>query len=800
MKLPSINKKILSIGLITLAILIIPIIKNSAILKTDIREARNSTKNEIKPAYDETKKKKSRRVKVKAEDLEFRGTFEEDVKKIIKKYPSEYKERIEQDIGFNFPTATGAISKIPETIKKTLAGSSTEKWEHAGPTGAGVVSTVDFHKNDHKNILIGTYASGLYKSSDFGNNWKKIIFPVNNINEVAIDPNNKNHYLVIANSIYVFESKNGGSEWEKIYTFNNTSITHKNSDLIWNDEKIFLRVDEQLLISENNGSKWKQYDLPKPADSELKFPVRNTKINISGSGLQIARFSKFSTELHYNYVYKTNNYGKSWEPIKADLEGFIYAFDISANGENMSFIKESKTNNDKTIFISKDNGVTWTEKPLVYEDTKKGTIKNFNLEIQDLIFDDKFSNKIYLFAYMGGIFESLDNGAIFKKGPKEFEVLNAISILSDISTLITPLDLRLNEMKNINIAGDDTKPDQTYLLLPTDQGLFTYESSTQKITTISENIYLGETGVVTTTSCPRVYAGLWHVGQMHINSNGNSIIDETYAEKSINTPGEDEGCSTALINDGSDYIVGEKRDEKKFMWVQDNIYKLFNEPKNFNLIKFHDGWWYLFGTNAANEKNILVRFDKNLTTYEILRESVDPIKAFHIEPNSGETNYWLLDGNSILWNSTDLKTWNKFKELKNKENFEIPYMSGTLWVDKNTIILNTANVWPGPAGVFISHDSGETWKKHFANSKGSNIIKDKKGNLYIGVYPRSKPENMMDKDATGVWQSIDNGKTWQLYKKGAEKSWISGLAIESTTNTLYASTEGESLLKIKLPK
>ena len=52
----------------------------------------------------------------------------------------------------------------------------------------------------------------------------------------------------------------------------------------------------------------------------------------------------------------------------------------------------------------------------------------------------------------------------------------------------------------------------------------------------------------------------------------------------------------------------------------------------------------------------------------------------------------------------------------------------------------------------------------------------------------------------GIWRSTDNGLTWKKYKTGIDKFWIAGLSIErSSCNTLYSSTLGSGLWKIKLP-
>ena len=484
-----------------------------------------------------------------------------------------------------------------------------------------------------------------------------------------------------------------------------------------------------------------------------------------------------------------------------------YLFDITEDGKDI--VLGMTSNKDGTAILARsiDKGKSWKYSNLKFAE-KGGDDGYFSSgDIQDVLIDDQNHNKVILFRYMSGIYESLDDSIFSNDFIEEYEVPSYPDYMDKSKTkLITPLDLRFGNAKIINIPGGGLVADQTLFLLPTDQGLFTYNNVFKNLKIISNNVYLGNTGIVTATSCPRIFSGFWHVGQQYIDPDNKAFIQQT-AEAYNVFQGEDLGCDTPVINNNGNYMSqGTNIDFVKSNWIWDNI----DLPWRF---QYYDGWWYAYGISSSNNyDSTLIRFNKELNKIDILTELQNGIKAFFIEKKNNGAIYWLLDESKILWKSTDLKGWINYKNLSNsKWQFaegisETIYTGADLFIDGDLVIISGNRGLEGSgysnnvySGLYISSNGGEDWNTFFPFALTSNVVRDKKGNLYVGLMPHDTvyPINW-EQNVYGVWRSKDNGVTWKIVGQGTEKSWVSGLAIVAKTNTLYASTKGESLLKIQL--
>lgn len=748
--------------------------------------------------------------------------------------PKEYREISDKLLVrlYPFPITNRYVSD--ETLTEHLK----PEWKNIGPRGTGVTPSVDYWKKDYNHLLLGTEGSGLYKSDNFGNSWGKIDnFPFNNINRVAIDPNDSKHYLVLANQVHLYESKDEGNSWDNIYIFDESAVNR--SDLIWNQDVIFVRANERIIISENNGDTW--------SDEYFTIFDHLSYVRIKPTGFGIARLLDNNT--FEESVAITDDYGKTWQDIltEEELGGTISAYYISDDGEDIYVLGYERVNRTVILAESSNNGGLWSYTEL----------EQLTFWPQDILVDEKDHDHIAIFIYMGGLYESFDGGNSFIKVNDEAEAYDIPQIKvidsQDEYHLLMPLDLKFGHMVEIDISPvsinnfqdkyiqriqlpeyeilekesfmiDDLNyfkklPDQekTIYLMPTDQGLFAYDNSSKELKNIAKNLYLADTGRVTVVpSCPRIYAGWWHVGNFMIDAN-NKIQGQNWGEEYGAAIGKDELCKTDVMFNGSGYYEdGTNSNDFELFSLIEKLDFSFHPTSN-DIGFFHSGWWYLIGWNNSTEKDTIVRFDLEDDIPEELNlpDSINSIADFYIEDSKDGVKYWLLDRDKILWLSDNLENWEIFKDLSEFTDpiFEDHYsliLQGTVtavygarMADSGHIDLqvNENKIWISGDGLFISNDNASTFNVFFPYSAVSNVVSDDLGRLFVGVTSSTVGQNFIqDDEMTGVYYSEDDGNSWDLLEEDTKKSLITGLAINNNTNTLYASTVGESLIMYDLSK
>jgi photosystem II stability/assembly factor-like uncharacterized protein len=714
--------------------------------------------------------------------------------------PKEIREKNEKKLVKLYPFLQVDDSIVDEIIRNKLEFVKPlfAKWQHIGLQGAGVITSVDYSKQNHDKLLLGTEASGLYLTSDFGNQWTKLVnFPFYHINRVGVDPLNDSHFLVLANGIYLYESTNNGNSWSLINTFD--EYEHYQSNLIWNENSILINVNEEAIISNDNGQTWNGHELPSLPSGLYRY----VRINPSGTGLTMGY------ELFDMILYTTQDFGVTWNPIlnQDDVNGLISAYDITDDGQTIMVAVYNHNTERITIWRSDDGGINWQTNELP---------DNLYLA-QDLIIDKDNHDHVALFLYMPGFFESFDGGQSFTSMENLVNTYDSI-LLSDVYAneylMTIPLDLRFSHMKAINKPLDN----KTLYLLPTDQGLFVYDNLTHEMKNIAKDLYLGDTGMVGVTSCPRIYAGLWHLGHFFIDENGTINARRTSEKYGAGTI-EGSGCDSPVLYENSYYPDGLHEDYlQKGLWLWNTISFRLQPGDTYT---YHDGWWYGYGGPLAGGSSVLARIDIDNEIYEEISFSIPAtyfrIRGFYIEENTGGANYWVLiqDSNSPsddlkLWKSTDLVNWTMFADLTSltdpiyTEFYEDYWESGSMLMtnyDNIFMHIEGSQIILGGNGLFVSNDSGQTWNEFFPFAKTSNIIEDESGRLFVGLSPHLiATKYLLGEDVTGLWYSYGDGNSWQLLEPDVSKSWITGLAYESVSRKLYASTKGETLLEFDFDK
>jgi len=254
---------------------------------------------------------------------------------------------------------------------------------------------------------------GVYKTTDGGKNWEKVLFVSEDAGfiDLVINPENPNILYAASwererkawdfkgsgKGSAIYKSVDGGENWEKINTGNNgfpdnegvgrigLEISASNPQIIYavldnqnrrpkKDSKK-LAVDKDLLssISKEGFLALSEEDINEYLDknnfpqqynaSEIKKQISNDEISPSAlvTYLQDANAALFDTPVIGLEIYRSNNAGKTWQKMNEDYIEGVY----NSYGYYFGQIRVSPTNPDKIytfgvpVIKSEDAGKTW---------------------------------------------------------------------------------------------------------------------------------------------------------------------------------------------------------------------------------------------------------------------------------------------------------------------------------------------------------------------------------------------------------------------------------------------------------
>lgn len=220
-----------------------------------------------------------------------------------------------------------------------------ESWNYLGLSEVGIISQIRVSPDNSQEILVGTMGlpfvknehRGLYKSSDGGISWQKILF-INDstgVIDLVMHPTNKN--ILYATS------------WNRIRN-------NKKSLVSGPDGKIFRSVD--------GGLQWEELTNGLPAG-----PVSRIGIDISKSNPNIL-YAAFTHPSTYNLegIYKSTNGGDTWQPLPI-YEPTLASLPRSLYGGFGWYFGKIRINPDNPddVFIlgvdmyrSQDGGLNWS--------------------------------------------------------------------------------------------------------------------------------------------------------------------------------------------------------------------------------------------------------------------------------------------------------------------------------------------------------------------------------------------------------------------------------------------------------
>lgn len=243
----------------------------------------------------------------------------------------------------------------------------------------------------------GTYGIGVLKSSDGGVTWTQSLIRSTSqlfaIQTLRFDPSNANNVYACATD-GLYRSTDAGTNWTKI--LNLTYVT----DVVINGTNLVASVGnlgntiKGIFKSTNNGTSWSQITSGLPASFQgfIKFGYVSSDANTIIASVGV------SETAGVNELYRSTDFGSTWTGLSSSTHTqwqYWCAHDVAINPSNTS----------KLVY----GGVKW------YNYTLPGTrtsITTGHDDLHDVQFDPSNSNNVYICGD-GGIYKSTNGGSSF---------------------------------------------------------------------------------------------------------------------------------------------------------------------------------------------------------------------------------------------------------------------------------------------------------------------------------------------------------------------------------------------------
>lgn len=247
-----------------------------------------------------------------------------------------------------------------------------------GPYGGTIRSLAINFNGD---IFCGTYFSGIFRSTDNGENWVNQNNGITNLNINVIKINSTN-MIFVGTENGIFRSTNNGESWIQI----NNGLSNFNIQAIsiGSNNHLFVGAGSKVFRSTNDGDSWID------ASNGLTTSTRIISLAANSDG-DIFASSDYNWTTFKGGVFRSTDNGESWNKLNDN-----YFLTLAINSNDLIF---AGTQNG--ILRSTDNGVNWV------------AINNGLTAYNILAITFNANQDIFIGTQYGtgGVFRSTDNGA-----------------------------------------------------------------------------------------------------------------------------------------------------------------------------------------------------------------------------------------------------------------------------------------------------------------------------------------------------------------------------------------------------
>ncbi|WP_084438826.1 WD40/YVTN/BNR-like repeat-containing protein [Algoriphagus mannitolivorans] len=680
-------------------------------------------------------------------------------------------------------------------VYKSTDGGQT--WEMMGLLHSHHIGQIQVHPTNPDIVWVGSMGSlysknkerGLYKTTDGGKSWKKVLFIDDNTGIIDIKVHPTNPDILLASSwerfrqahdfvgngkgSAIWRSEDGGNTWKKAiegfpqdefvgrigfdFAQSNPNVVYALLDNQGKSDKptpeprrrgnqqqeenpLTFESFKTMSLEEALGLDDKKLDgflrrnqfSTKYDAAEIKRQLKIGKItttqiaNYNGGAVD-ANAAMFGQPIKGAEVYRSEDAGKSWKLVsESDIRNLYNTY-----GYYFGEIRVSTSNPDELfvlgvpLLVSRDGGKNFS---------RTDSIGDPHSDHQAMWINPKDSKHILL-GNDGGLYRSYGGGAIWDHLNTQMPISQFYSIMVDNAT-------------PYNIYGGMQ-----------DNGVW-YGKSTNKPEDRWEPLMGGDGMVVAvdTRDNDVVYTGSQFGSYFRIN--------KKTGERRRITPGHDIGNAPNRWNWRTPAELSYHNQDIVYMGSQ-YVYQSLDQGNT---------WMTISPDLTKNKKSGNVPF----ATLTVVEES--PLEFGTIYAGTDDGNVWITRNNGGNWISLNagLPQDRWVSSISPSR-----YKEGRVYITLNGYRFDEFNTY-----VYMSEDYGKTWtsiKSNLPEESTNIIIEDQKfpNLLYLGT-------------DHGLYVSLDEGKNWNLFQGQIPNLAIYDMVIQPRENHLVVGTHGRSVYVIDL--
>ncbi len=686
-----------------------------------------------------------------------------------------------------------------------------------GPFG-GQGYTIRFSPDNSNKIIVTDSFAGIHISNDKGLTWEESIQGIDArtgksgdsvpVFVTTIDPNDpKRIWCGVKNAMGVFLSIDGGMTWQhkdnglpsgEDVEIRGLAVKPNDSKTIFaagDLEEIgpfmgaFQRTKGIVYKTTDGGENWTQVLSGGNLFKDIIIDPNNTNTVYIASGF----FDRHQLE-KLEGVYKSTDGGNTWTQINSGIRN-LYVSTLKFDPKNPNilwgttgmirqFVNDFE-NEDGSIIVSRDNGMTWTEakrgrnnggtqvySALGISPTNSSTIyaSGFGLFTKsidggmtwveagfgprgsnaghpiDITVDPNDDNTVFVDSYVGGVFKSTDGGQTWVSNAFGYSGAEtrgvAISPGGENIFATSRSGIFLSQDKGINwvpVGVGDVAFDELQALAPhpIDKNKILLGDSQNAMS----SIFLSNDGGMSWKTVFMLFKENFSQNPSSADLDGEiSFVDIKWAKSNPNTAYA--ACvKKSLFHDSVDSI-------------------------GWGIFKSSDG-----GMTWANKQNGIPGF-KNTWSLDV-------------DPNNENIIYAATNDTGIIKSTDGGENWIQINNgLQGINSFH----SVSICPANTQVILAGSS----DGRIFRSSDAGATWQTGSSDIRpGDNIVS-------IVFNPTVAPQAFAASDFTGFYISNDAGLTWQQFNDGLSMREVHNLAVTPDGSAVYAATNGGGVFRLPI--
>jgi parallel beta-helix repeat protein len=264
---------------------------------------------------------------------------------------------------------SGTICSGDWTHSISTGDSPEAKWENIGPY-MGYINAMDMD-NEHTDTVYAATPRGLYKTVNAAENWELLNLPMKEIKKVVVSQNQANKILCIS-EYNVFLSNDYGNSWDiiwsDIYRIQSVAFNPDNPKtiMIGTDERYSTSgftssiLTKWIYRSTNGGETWSKVNFNGVADDKCPAGIKYIVVDPSDT----TKIYVGTDNRNGGCMFISHNNGIDWfnKRLLNSYEETFALICTPANYEDHTLCAISTGYGERKFFVSKDEGITWTEK------------------------------------------------------------------------------------------------------------------------------------------------------------------------------------------------------------------------------------------------------------------------------------------------------------------------------------------------------------------------------------------------------------------------------------------------------